>query len=214
MSRLAALILQHEAATSQAVDDALSRQILHGGDLATNLLELGAVEEVPLHELLAESNALVPAPSGELPMASPTARIHIDADTARRHQILPLEMRAGRLVIAVGEPLPATTLSLLQKGSGVTLSQTSALSVRIREGLARDYGGPLDVRTLRLVARLSGRPDPMPSIRPSAGAEQLRFGPGSIAPLPILPVDLLQDRRARRRVLNTRRTVWQSRRTR
>src|SRR5262245_14948012 len=54
MPTLSSLLVQREAASMRSVEDAIARQVLHGGDLATNLLELAAVREDVLLGILAE----------------------------------------------------------------------------------------------------------------------------------------------------------------
>ena len=64
MPTLSSLLVQREIATMRAVENAISRQVLHGGDLPTNLLELGAVNEPALARVLGESIGLEPAAAG------------------------------------------------------------------------------------------------------------------------------------------------------
>ena len=52
------------------LEDAIARQVLHGGDLPTNLLELGAVSEPMLTIILAETFSLEKAPAGRFPAPS------------------------------------------------------------------------------------------------------------------------------------------------
>ena len=40
MPTLSSVLVQREVTTMRAVEEAIARQVLHGGDLATNLLEL------------------------------------------------------------------------------------------------------------------------------------------------------------------------------
>ena len=53
MKTLGASIVQRGIATVSDVEEALARQVMYGGDLATNLLELASVREEELTELLA-----------------------------------------------------------------------------------------------------------------------------------------------------------------
>ena len=66
---LSSLIVQREVATMRQVEEALARQVIYGGDLATNLMEVARVDEGILTLLIAQSMDLPPAPAGELPIA-------------------------------------------------------------------------------------------------------------------------------------------------
>jgi hypothetical protein len=181
MPTLSSSIVKQRVASMHDVEEALARQVLYGGDLATNLLELAAVPEADLTQLLAESHALAPAAIGELPRASEAVLRLVPGELAQRHAFFPLEEREGVLRIAVSEPLPPEVEEDLCFALGVRLEQSSAPVVRIRQAIARDYALPLDRRTLRLIAKLEGHPDPSPSSLPAA---PLLAGRGPSLPRP------------------------------
>ncbi len=200
MPTLSSSIVKQKLASMRDVEEALARQVLYGGDLATNLLELAAVSEGALTTLLAESHELLPAPVGELPRASATTLEIVPGDLALRHGFYPLGERDGELVIAVSEPLPPEIEQDLSFSLGATLAQRAAPLVRIRQAVSRDYDLPMDRRTLRLVAKLEGRPDPSPSSIPAAfrNADSIPAlpRPASVPPMPY-PTTLITPRDAR-----------------
>jgi len=167
MPSLSSSIVNQQVASVRDVEEALSRQSLYGGDLLTNLLELAVVSEERLGKVLAESHQLEPAPSGELPVAAEYVRRLVPADVAQRFALYPLEEREGTLTLAVAEPLPAEVEQDLSFSLSAKIVQKVALLVRVRQAISRDYGSPMDRRSLRVLARLSGRPDPNPSSLPS-----------------------------------------------
>jgi hypothetical protein len=167
MPSLSSSIVNQQVASVRDVEEALSRQSLYGGDLITNLLELAAVSEERLGKVLAECHDLEPAPTGELSVAPEYVRRLVPADVAQRFALYPLEEREGTLTLAVAEPLPAEVEQDLSFSLGSKIVQKVALLVRVRQAISRDYGSALDRRSLRVLARLSGRPDPSPSSLPS-----------------------------------------------
>ncbi len=159
----------------QQVEDALARQVLYGGDLVTNLLEVtGPEREGALTYVLAEHLAMPPGPSGELPAASQALRDTLPEELMLRHGLFPVSLGAEGLRVAVSQPLSEEVLRELEFVVEAPIVQVAAPSARIQQALARDYGASLDRRTTRLLAKLAGRPDPSPSIRPP-GPEALRF---------------------------------------
>jgi hypothetical protein len=157
---LSSLIVQREVATIRQVEEALARQVLYGGDLVTNVLEVAQVPEHILVPLLAETVHMPHAPLGPLPAPSPDARALVPQELAIRRSILPLELTAGRLVVAVAEALGADVLEEFSFALGVQVEQRVAPLVRIREALATHYGAPLDRRMTRLIGRLAGNEAP------------------------------------------------------
>jgi hypothetical protein len=159
---LSSLIVQREVATIRQVEEALARQVLYGGDLVTNVLEVVQVPEAALMPLVAEMYRLPQAPVGPLPPSSPEARALVPQDIAVRRSLFPLELTNHKtpggpvLTIAVVEPLEADALEELAFALGVRVEQRVASLVRIREALSAAYGAPLDRRMTRLLGRLAG----------------------------------------------------------
>ena len=139
------------------VEEALARQVIYGGDLVTNLLEVARVDEGVLTSLLAESMRLPPAPAGELPRTPDEVRSLVPREIALERTAVPLEIQAdGKLVLAVAEPLPTDLAEQLRFALGMGIEQRAAPAVRVHQAMARAYGVPLDRRMLRLIARLGG----------------------------------------------------------
>jgi hypothetical protein len=176
MPTLSSVLVQREIATMRAVEEAIARQVLHGGDLVTNLLEVAGLDERALVSILGETTDLPPAPPGKLP--APTAQVLriVPGELALRHGLFPLELEGRTLRVAVADKLSATTEEDLGFALDVELETHIAPLVRIRQAIAEHYGIPLDRRFLRLVAKLEQRPDPSPSSMPPA----LR-GPGPVS---------------------------------
>ena len=159
MTTLAAELLRHRAAPIDAVENAMLRQSLYGGDLATNLLELAAIDESNLLAQLALTFELEMVKPGPLPAASEELKRALPGDVGSRHGIFPLGFEMGDLVVAVSVPLMSNTIEDLAFSLGHELRQRIALDVRVRQALSRDYRLPLSERFVRLSLSLdSGQP--------------------------------------------------------
>lgn len=184
MPTLSSSIVKHNLASVHDVEEALARQAMYGGDLATNLLELSAVSEEQLAKLLAESYEVEAAPAGELPVSTPDVLRLVPRELARRFGLYPLQSSGDALVVAVSEPLPAEVESDLGFSLGLRIEQRIAMGVRIQQALARDYAMPLETRAERILAKLAGRPDPSPSVAP---------GPKTVEPTPTAPAAAAEE---------------------
>lgn len=191
MPTLSSSIVKHHVANMREVEEALARQVIYGGDLVTNLLELATVSEAQLTWLLADSLGLEPAPIGELPRAPESLLRLVPPDLAGRHSIYPLDETEGQLLVAVSDILPTDVEDSLSFSLGARIAQRAAPLVRIKQALARDFELPLDRRMLRLVAKLEGRPDPSPSSMPIGMRDATGFPklprPASIPPIAYPP---------------------------
>lgn len=206
---LSSVIVQREVATMRQVEEALTRQVIYGGDLVTNLLEVASVDEAALTRVLAEMMQLGPAPAGELPVAPVPAQL-VPQEMATQRGIVPLALEGEILVLAVVEPLPPDVEEQLMFSVGLAIEQRAASAVRVHQAIARLYGLPLDRRMRRLLARLSGQPmppgtTPMPSSAPALAAAVAAHlpnpaPPSSLRPTPPLGTPVariaLADRRA------------------
>ncbi|HQY62413.1 MAG TPA: hypothetical protein PK141_13525 [Polyangiaceae bacterium] len=153
MSSLSSLLVQRELATIRDVEEALARQVLYGGDLATNLLEVTAVDEAALSGTLAESCGLPAAPFRELPVAPPEARDLMTREQAAEHGVFALGVEGGALVLASSAPLAPDVVAALG-GSSPSLVVRIAPIFRIYQAISRDYGATLPRRYARLLKRL------------------------------------------------------------
>lgn len=182
---LSSLIVQRDAATMRQVEEALARQVIYGGDLVTNLLEIARVDEAVLTALLAESMQIAAAPSGELPVAPEFVRTLIPAEFAVQSLAVPLDVEQQTMVIAVAEPLAPDVRNRLSAALGMEVEQLAAPAVRVWQALASAYGIQLDRRIQRLLTRLAGGPTSLPpSIAPSpmtARAPSPMAGPVAVA---------------------------------
>jgi HEAT repeats/Type II secretion system (T2SS), protein E, N-terminal domain len=155
---LSSLIVQREVATIREVEEALARQVIYGGDLLTNLLEVARLDEGVLTALLAAEHGLDACAMGELPPATDAARNMFPREMAIQRSIAPLAIENDRLVVAVAERLPGEVTEQLAFTLGVAVEQRAALLVRVRQAITAAYGIPLERRMDRLVARLGGAP--------------------------------------------------------
>src|SRR5579863_7916379 len=120
---LSSLIVQRDVATMRQVEEALARQVIYGGDLVTNLLEVARVDEAVLTGLLAESMRLPAAPAGELPSPAESIRSLVPQDIAVQRTVAPLGVEGDKLLLAVAEALPADVQEQLGFALGMNIEQ-------------------------------------------------------------------------------------------
>lgn len=167
MPTLSSSLVKQDVASMRDVEEALARQVVYGGDLVTNLLELAQVPERALTKALAESHELLPAPSGALPTAPDATLRLVPGDLAARHGLYPLSEIDGVLIVAVSEPLAVEVEEDLGFLLGLRIEQRVAPLVRVRQALARDYGLPMDRRSERVIDRLEGHGAPASWLPPA-----------------------------------------------
>lgn len=204
MPSLSSLIVQRQVATIAEVEQAIARQVIHGGDLVTNLLEVAPQSEHSLTRVLAESLGMPCVPPGRLPAPDNSVLDIVPVETALRYTVFPVRLLGKSLVLATSERLKASIEADLAYTLGYDVTQVAAPMIRIREGIAAHYGVPLEPRQLRLVQKLDAVPpaartpasvvppaDTVPD--PRAAADAFRFGnaePSLPDPVSVLPSNL------------------------
>ncbi len=151
LSTLSSLLAAH-GVPMRAIEDAIARQVVHGSDLATNLLEVAGLGEPQLLPVLAAASGLDAAPLGSLPIPPPDVLGLVPVELAQRENIFPISLSQGVLKLAVAEPFVSVDGLLFTQP--VTVAQIIAPLPRIRQAVSKAYKIPLDRRFTRLLGKL------------------------------------------------------------
>jgi hypothetical protein len=114
--RLGELLLQEQLINPEALEEALESQVVHGGRLGTNLVELGLVSEQDLARVLGKQHNVASA-SGEM-QPDPRALEMVDLNQADEKDFLPMRVDATRMSVAVINPQDIETLDALAFRTG------------------------------------------------------------------------------------------------
>jgi hypothetical protein len=114
--RLGDLLLLSGKVSAESLQEALESQVVHGGRLGTNLVELGLLEERDLAEALGKLHGVHFA-SGKM-APDPRALGTVEPAFADEHDLLPMRMDATRLSVAVINPGDLATLDALAFKTG------------------------------------------------------------------------------------------------
>jgi len=160
MSRFASLLVENQVATVADIERALQRQVIRGGDLSTNLLELGTASEEILTRYLAKDLGMDPVPPHSLDHISRQVLISIPHDLIQKHRILPYAMDEAQLKIAVDHEPDSDTLAQIDFFLGLEIISTAALPFRIAMALAQNLGVQLAARFVSLAKKITPDFDP------------------------------------------------------
>ena len=102
MPRLGDMLVEEKLCSRAQIEEGLETQVVHGGRLGTNLVELGFVPEKELARMLGKQYGVAYA-SGEM-HPDPAAMSVSDPSFFDDHDILPMRVEATRLTVAVMDP--------------------------------------------------------------------------------------------------------------
>ena len=186
MPRLGELLVAAGLLSVEQVEQALRAQVMWGGRLGTNLIELHYLELDPLSKMLGRQYRLPAALARHFEKGDPALQRMLPPELAEQFSCVPL-LRMGperHVVIASPSPLPPRQLAVIAAALAVDVKQlvpAIAAELRIRYQLERVYGIRRAARFLR--ARGNSIP-PFPNFQvlpvPSDGELDL--------PAPVLPI--------------------------
>jgi hypothetical protein len=155
--RLGELLLKEGLVTAEGLEEALEAQVVHGGRLGTNLVELGLLSEQDLAKTLGQMHNTAFA-SGEL-TPDPKALALVSANHADDKEYLPMRVDATRLSIAVLNPHDFETLDAIAFKTGKRVVPVVIPEFRMNQ-LLRRYCKAF--RSLRAIDVNAIRPRPAP----------------------------------------------------
>ncbi len=178
MSALTSLLARDRVLSVSKIEEALTQQVLSGGDIETVLLELNLVPEDVLSAYRAALYGLLPATREEVMRASREALRQMPMELARSLSVIPILYEGRSLVVAAAQPLDEEVVRQVRAQLGCELSVRIVTRLRLAAGLAHHFGVELDARSRRLADALRKRdPGVIPYVRPPAPDMRLSMRP-------------------------------------
>ncbi|HEY4240910.1 MAG TPA: hypothetical protein VGM88_13900 [Kofleriaceae bacterium] len=155
--KLGTLLLRNAAIGLSQLEAALRNQVLYGGRLGTNLVELGYIDLELLSAYLAELTGLPIATPTLLDDADPRLLEKLGADAAHRLRAIPLGPLGTAETLAVGFVEPdATTIAQAGEALGATITPYVVPELRALYYLEKLFGLPRRARFLRTASSTPG----------------------------------------------------------
>ncbi len=152
MPTLGELLISDGICSPQQIEDAVRNQVILGGLLGTNLVELGFIDEETLAHYLARQHD-VPALFGERIQPSPEALDLLPRDAVERLSVIPFEKETKRLQVLCIDPTDLSTLDEVAFVTGLRPDPIVVPEVRFWELLRRFYGIERQLRYIALNTR-------------------------------------------------------------
>jgi len=140
--RLGTLLLRDAVIGLSQLEEALKAQILYGGRLGTNLVELGLIDLDTLGLYLAKVHGVPVATQARMEAADPGTVTRLGRELAERHGAFPLgpePLRPETIAIAMADPRQPDRIGDIQRQLGTTIAPYAAAELRILYYLERHY---------------------------------------------------------------------------
>lgn len=170
--KLGTLLLRNAAITLSQLETALRTQVLYGGRLGTNLVELGFIDVNTLTEYLAESLEVPVAKQDMFEAISQQSIDFFGADLARRYEAFPLhdpDLPAAVQAVAMVNPKADHQVAQLATELGKRVVPHISPELRIYYYLEKHYGITRKARYVRVGSRGEQKRDERRRTQPAGG---------------------------------------------
>ena len=148
--RVAEMLVEEGIITEVQLRNALQRQLIMGGKIGTNLIELEYVSEDQLGNILSRIYKM-PYVSTDFFSAIPDDVIKsIPKEIAVRHRVIPIKKEQKNITIAMENPNNLTLIDEISFMTGCTVTPVVASEIRIALELERYFDQPRVVRYIRI----------------------------------------------------------------
>ncbi|MBI3994943.1 MAG: hypothetical protein HY349_03080 [Nitrospirae bacterium] len=174
--RLGEYLVKAGRITEGQLASALERQVMMGGRLGTNLIELGFLSENDLTQFLSKKLKIPSVQAADLDHLDSSLTQLIPRDLAQKYNVVPIKRDRTALSVALLDPTDLEVLDELRFITGCSIKPHIASEARIRYALERYYQISRDLRYVSVLdderkraglrlggeAEKSGRKEPSP----------------------------------------------------
>jgi hypothetical protein len=186
-------LMRRGALTRAQLDEATQSQVVFGGRLGTNLVELGYLRLEELEQHLSEHLGIPVPPAQWLERPSDEALTAVPKALVERYGVLPLALEERTLHLAMLDPRDPSQVDEVAFATGLHVKPYVLAEVRISALMEHYCGIARDTRYINLgPAAARGRHGPEPSERAAERAEAAP-APAAGAALGMTPLDEGQE---------------------
>ena len=150
-SKLGDMLVIEGLITPEELEEALRYQVIYGGKLGTNLIEMGLVEEGDI--CLALSRKLgVPYVDTEQLMSLPPGTLKlIPQELVEKYRVIPMRLEKNKLSLVMLNPSDLAAIDDIAFRTGFVIRPLIAPEVRMVMALEKYYGVPRELRYIQAI---------------------------------------------------------------
>lgn len=138
-AKIGDLLVRNGLVSEDQLERALQAQLIFGGRLGTNLVELGFISTATLAEFLAAQLGMPCLRPGQLSEAAPAALEAVDPETASRYLVFPIAKEKRTLRLAMADPTDLRAVDEVAFRTGLAIDPVVAPELLIFYALERFY---------------------------------------------------------------------------
>lgn len=160
--KLGEMMIQEGVITPEELEEALRYQVIYGGRLGTNLIEMGLVEEGDI-ALTLSRKLRVPYVDPEQLMNIPESILRlVPRDMVEKFKVIPLRQEQKKLTLVMADPSNLPAIDEISFRTGFIIRPVVTPEVRLILALEKYYQIPRELRYVMAIGRIStkGKPGP------------------------------------------------------
>jgi hypothetical protein len=163
-TRLGDLLLQQGLVTTAQLDEALKYQVIFGGKLGTNLIEMEILEEGDIARALSQQYHVPTPTADEVMNVAPQVLALLPRELVEQHSVVPLKLEGRRLTLLMPDPANFKLIDDLSFRTGLIIKPVVAAEVRLILALEKHYNIGRDRRYIHVTKKIATkRPAPPPA---------------------------------------------------
>jgi len=151
MSKFGEILVNEGLVTQEQLREGLERQVMFGGKIGTNLIELGFVDEQNMTKTLGKFLRIEASPINVLDNIPDEIIQTISREIAEKYKIIPYKLERKRLYIVMDDMKNMTTLDEIKFISGYDVVPSIISEIRLLYGLEKFYGIKRDLRFVSIL---------------------------------------------------------------
>ncbi len=147
---LGQMLLEAGLISPAQLDEAVQNQVIFGGRLGTNLIELGYIDEHSLSRFLAKQHSVPTVDWSSLNYIRPGLFKLFPKKLAQKYEALPVKLDGNKLYVVMANPGHVGSISEMSFATGKAIKPLVLPEVRIFELLNRFYGIGRELRYINV----------------------------------------------------------------
>jgi hypothetical protein len=144
-------LIKEGAITKEQLNAALERQVIFGGRLGTNIVELGLLREEELTGFLSKHLKIKSVPKKDLDSVPQEAIDAISPELAVKYNIVPYRLEKKRLYVATHDAMNMEVMDELRFKTGYDVVPHIVSEIRFIYALEKHYGIKRDMRFISVI---------------------------------------------------------------
>lgn len=151
--KLGEALVKESLITRDQLKQALERQVIFGGRIGTNVVEMGFVKERDLSGFLSKYFKIPAADPAKLSSVDEETIACITRETAEKYKVVPYRKDRNRLHVAMLEPRDMASVDELRFMTGFDVVPYVVTELRLLYALEKYYGTPRDLRYISIFGK-------------------------------------------------------------